>query len=267
VPRHLSAGNYNQGPPTTDLCVPVVVGYSPIMARHRTLNRAQNHGLRFATNTSGLGARPLTRGLPLLRAVLVGAITFFAGGTVGCGGSSVPTHTSQSAPARNRVVEPLPSRPKPRTTIEASPEVPFPSDYPGHQVPSNALYSANGGDFVPIVPFGVGYEERAFHLIAYFDGHPTWEAVECMDDIGPGATGPSNAFAIITTHNNGQEYYVRSGAAQLQRWVNVPVHEADVQCSVTPDWKSGHIEFTLVSGERVSLRMTTPDAPEAAHDD
>jgi hypothetical protein len=152
-------------------------------------------------------------------------------------------------------------RPEPITVVERTPDVPFEAGYLGTPHSSEAQYEDGGGGAVPLSPFMFGYQQRSFHLIAYFDGHPQLEAVECMDD----AAAPEHprTLAIVTGHDNRQEYYVDFDDPDLARRVQVPVHRAAVICQVDPDWKGARLEIPLTSGERVALRFVAASLPDS----
>ncbi|MBN1607795.1 MAG: hypothetical protein JW940_14250 [Polyangiaceae bacterium] len=137
-----------------------------------------------------------------------------------------------------------------KTVIEQTPQRPFQPGYLDAAPPIRAEYASGHTDTAVVFPFRFGYREAAFHLIAYFHGHPELEAVECMPL--PGATRGAKArlMAITTRHDNTQEYYF-SVPAPEDRYLNVPVHYADLVCSVDRKWKTAELELPLATSERL----------------
>jgi hypothetical protein len=115
----------------------------------------------------------------------------------------------------------------------------------------------------PLSPFSLGYREAEHHLMAFFDGHPELEAVECMALRAREAGSTQPVLAIVTHHDNTQEYYVNFDEVRLRRSGLVAVHRADARCHVEEDWLHASLEFDLRSGEHVSLRYVGAGPPDA----
>ena len=138
-----------------------------------------------------------------------------------------------------------------RTVVEQTPERPFQVGYLEAAPAATAEYTSGQTATAAVFPFQFGYRETAFHLIAYFHGHPELEAVECMPLPGTRRAAKGRLMAITTRHDNTQEYYFNVPAPE-DRYLDVPVHYANIVCSVDPSWKSAKLELPLAAGERLA---------------
>jgi hypothetical protein len=201
--------------------------------------------VRSAVSTTSAPIAALVATRPVR--VLTGGLALLACLPLALGCSQHPKPPAASPPlAAPAVVEETPFE----TVIEQTPERPFQAGYLEAAPAARAEYTSGQAATAVVFPFQFGYRETAFHLIAYFQGHPELEAVECMPMPGASRGATGRLMAITTRHDNTQEYYF-SVPAPEDRYLDVPVHYADIVCSVDPSWKTAKLELPLAAGERL----------------
>jgi hypothetical protein len=116
-----------------------------------------------------------------------------------------------------------------------------------------------------VQPFFLRFRTDDFHVMAFFRGHPVYEAVEAM--IGRRADGSFAVRAILTRHNQTQIDHVND--ERLATSMRGAVREiCETAIEVRPGERHGRprieVEFTSFAGERIVLDVTAVEKPTKA---
>ena len=117
-----------------------------------------------------------------------------------------------------------------------------------------------------IQPFFLRFRRDDLHVMAFFVGHPGYEAVEAM--IRNRVNGAASIRAILTRHNQSQIDHINDEAlaAELrgaQR--EVCHHSINLEMEQRNGKPRARIEFVSLTGERVVLDLTAVAQPDPAH--
>lgn len=120
--------------------------------------------------------------------------------------------------------------------------------------------SARSGLILPaeiIQPFFLRFRRDDLHVMAYFVGHPEYEAIEAM--IQNRVNGSSSIRAILTRHNQSQIDHINDAALAAQmRGAQREVCDRSIALEMQErNGKSRvRIEFESLTGERIALDLT-----------
>jgi len=116
-----------------------------------------------------------------------------------------------------------------------------------------------------IQPFFLRFQREDLHVMAFFDGHPRYEAVEAM--ITGRENGGHSIRAILTGHDQHQTDYVNDEALLAQmRGAERRICMRPIAFHAEPREPGIHVtlEFVSLAGERVVLDLTTVGPAQAA---
>ena len=115
-----------------------------------------------------------------------------------------------------------------------------------------------------IQPFALRFRRDDLHVMAFFEGHPEYEAVEAMVELR--ADGANAIRAIVTRHDQSQIDYVNDDAllanfrgtdrACCRRKIELKIEQTDAGRRV-------RLEFLSQAGERIVLDVVTTGQPDA----
>ena len=114
-------------------------------------------------------------------------------------------------------------------------------------------------------PFFLRYRHDDLHVMAFFEGHAEYEAVEAM--IRRKADGGYSIRAIITRHNQSQIDHINDEAllAEMRGAQRETCHRPiDLQLGAGEGGRRARLAFTSHAGESVVLDLTTAGEPDAA---
>lgn len=117
-----------------------------------------------------------------------------------------------------------------------------------------------------IQPFDMHFASDELHVIAYFQGHPEYEAVEAM--IHRKSPAPTVVRAILTRHNQTQVDHVNDRAAHMEAQAfegrQTVYREVEVDQGGTPERPWVTVRFVSFANEVIVLRVATASPPDAA---
>jgi hypothetical protein len=116
-----------------------------------------------------------------------------------------------------------------------------------------------------VQPFDLHRLHDDLHVMAFFDGHPVYEAVEAM--IRRSADGPAAIRAILTRHDQTQVDHVNDdGLCAAARFAPRPTFRREI--AFVEDWTGAcprvRVAFESHAGEAVVLDVTSASPPDAA---
>ncbi len=117
-----------------------------------------------------------------------------------------------------------------------------------------------------VQPFDMRFESDELHVIAYFQGHPEYEAVEAM--IHRKGSPSTLVRAILTRHDQTQIDHVNDRTAYIEARAfegRETVHrEVDVHQEGSSERPCITVRFTSFANEAILLRVVAASAPDAA---
>jgi hypothetical protein len=118
-----------------------------------------------------------------------------------------------------------------------------------------------------IQPFFLRLHRDDLHVMAFFDGHPLYEAVEAM--IETRADGSHGIRAILTRHDQSQIDHVNDdGLHARMRGAQREIHRRDIGLELHAHGpnRGARLQFTSGAGEQILLEVSTqrPPAPRGA---
>jgi len=134
--------------------------------------------------------------------------------------------------------------------------------------PRRRRFTAMRTPFAFVQPVDVAFRYEDEHVIAFFDGHPDYEAVEAFVADRPGL--PPLVRAIITRHDETQVDHLNDAEALAAYRAANPLREAvfsDVKYANVPGETGPHarLEFVSFRGEQIVLDLfaTSPASADA----
>jgi hypothetical protein len=112
-------------------------------------------------------------------------------------------------------------------------------------------------------PFPLRFRRDDLHVMAFFEGHPEYEAVEAMIQVR--ADGGKSIRAIITRHDQSQIDHVNDDAllAALRGTERARCRrEIDLKLESSVQGRQARLEFLSSAGERVVLDLLTLGEPD-----
>lgn len=117
-----------------------------------------------------------------------------------------------------------------------------------------------------VQPFDMRFESDELHVIAYFQGHPEYEAVEAM--VHRKGPLPTRVRTILTRHDQTQIDHVNDRTAHIEAQIfegrETVYREVDVHRGGTPERPCLTVRFTSFANEAILLRVVAASAPDAA---
>ncbi|MBR0824747.1 hypothetical protein JQ596_04290 [Bradyrhizobium manausense] len=113
-------------------------------------------------------------------------------------------------------------------------------------------------------PFLLRYRQEDLHIMAFFAGHPDYEAVEAM--IKFGADGKPGIRAILTRHDQTQIDHVNDDRLFAEAWgVERQTCWCDIDLTTThvPGRRHARLAFVSHAGEQVVFDITTVGEPDS----
>lgn len=114
-----------------------------------------------------------------------------------------------------------------------------------------------------IQPFPLRFRRDDLHVMAFFEGHPEYEAVEAMIQLR--ADGRKSIRAIITRHDQSQIDHVNDDAllAAFRGTERARCRRAiDLELESSTQGRRARLEFLSSAGERVVLDVVTVGQPD-----
>jgi hypothetical protein len=112
-------------------------------------------------------------------------------------------------------------------------------------------------------PFRLRFRRDDLHVMAFFDGHPEYEAVEAMIQLR--ADGQKSIRAIVTRHDQSQIDHINDDAllAALRGTERARCRrEIDLELESSAQGRRARLEFLSSAGERVVLDLLTVGEPD-----
>jgi hypothetical protein len=117
-----------------------------------------------------------------------------------------------------------------------------------------------------VQPFDLRFASDEIHVIAYFQGHPTYEAVEAM--IQKKGVSPTVVRAILTRHDQTQVDHVNDRAAHMEAQSfdgrETVYREIEVDQGGTPQRPCVTVRFLSFAEEAIQLFVLAASPPDAA---
>ena len=114
-----------------------------------------------------------------------------------------------------------------------------------------------------IQPFFLRFHRDDLHVMAFFEGHPLYEAVEAMIQTRP--DGSHSIRAIVTRHDQSQIDHVNDERLHAQmRGAQREIHRRDIGLELHahgPNRKA-RLQFTSGAGEQIELEVSTQHPPD-----
>jgi hypothetical protein len=133
---------------------------------------------------------------------------------------------------------------------------------------TDSLHSGHGLLLPPDVlqPFPLRFRRDDLHVIAFFEGHPEYEAVEAM--IQMRSDRGKSIRAIITRHDQSQVDHINDDAllAALRGTERARCRrEIDLELESSTEGRRARLQFLSSAGERVILDVVTVGQPDVKH--
>lgn len=129
-----------------------------------------------------------------------------------------------------------------------------------HSPPTHGLLLPTG----IVQPFDMRFESDDVHVIAYFRGHPEYEAVEAM--IHRKGSASTSVRAILTRHDQTQIDHVNDRATHIEAQAfegrETVYREVNVDQEGTPERPCITVRFTSLANETILLRVVAASAPD-----
>jgi len=114
-----------------------------------------------------------------------------------------------------------------------------------------------------IQPFFMRLQRDDLHVMAFFEGHPLYEAVEAMIDTRP--DGSHGIRAILTRHDQSQIDHVNDdGLHARMRGAQREIHRRDIRFELHTQGpiRGARLQFTSGAGEQIQLELSTLHPPD-----
>jgi hypothetical protein len=115
-----------------------------------------------------------------------------------------------------------------------------------------------------IQPFFLRLQRDDLHVMAFFEGHPLYEAVEAMIETRP--DGSHAIRSILTCHDGSQIDHVNDDGLQARmRGAQREIHRRDIRLelrTIGPN-RGARLRFTSGAGEQIEFEVSTQHPPDA----